>query len=61
MTCVDAGGVRAFWSSIVVQGRVVFEDVHDSAERCLTETGLLTSDRAGCSPARVAGRTAVKV
>ena len=25
---------------------------------CLTETGLLTSDRAGCSPARVAGKTA---
>jgi hypothetical protein len=42
----------------MVRGRVMLEDVRDSAERCLTETGLLTSDRAGRSPARVAAKTA---
>src|SRR6202042_1070417 len=59
-TCADAVGVRAYWSSIVVRGRVMFEDVHGSIERLPDRNRTAhTSDHAGCSPARVAGNTAV--
>ena len=61
-TCADAGGVRACWSSIVVRGRVMLEDVHDSAERLsYRDRTAHTSDRAGRSPARVAGKAPPQV